>query len=231
MLREIHQRLRPVRRRLRLQRVLPALATGLLLGGWLGTVAGLIALVGQNHTAAIVGLALMAAAPLLLACRALLRGVGWNDAARAADQSLQLEDRLTTALYLASRSGEPDDLARWEMEEALSRSGGGSLAGAVRVGLPWRRMLGGLLLCAVGVGLVAWASLAPPTLPKLRTRSAEPVYDVDVARSMLAVPTLSDATTLDSAAIAPPRNEAAPQPAASFHAQTAGRYFDRLAGQ
>lgn len=223
MLRELHKKLGPVRRRLTLRRVAAALATGLALGGWLALVAGLMALFGRSYWAGVAGFVTIVSVPLTLMLRAMLQPATWGEAAQAIDRHFQLHDRTTTALYLAAHpSGDPFEAM--QLDDAAQRIAGLPLRQAAPLVLPWQRVISGLVLSGFALALLG----AGMFLPDLRSlRGSKPVvveHGADVIERVAAAPPAIDAQTAErTAALA---GGATSNAVASE--DIARRYFDRL---
>lgn len=162
MIRELHNRLRPVRRRLTLRRAMPIVAAALMAGGWLALMAALLALFGGSMTAGLFGAALAVGLPLAGAAWALFHPAGWHDAARAVDRHFHLHDRTLTALHLAEDKTN-DPFAQMQIEDAAAQLKPLSLRAVALPAAPWQRLAGGLALTAFALALTAWAIVAPPS--------------------------------------------------------------------
>jgi hypothetical protein len=222
MLIELQKKLGPVRSRLKLHRRAAALATGLMLGGWLAVVAGLMALLGRSYWAGVAGIAALVTVPLALWLRAMLQPTTWNDAARAIDAHFQLNDRTTTAMYLAAHpSGDPFEAL--QLDDASQHIAQLPLRQAVSVAIPWQRLLSGLVLSGFALALIG-ASIFLPALRSLRgSRPVVVEHGADlIERKNIETPVIDEAATLRSAAL---MRTTAQRLSVD---DVAGRYFDRL---
>ncbi len=222
MLRELQKKIAPVRSRLNWRRAAAALATGLVLGGWLALVAGLMALLGRSYWAGVAGIVTLIAVPLGFMLQAMLKPATWNDAARAVDRHFQLHDRTATAMHLAAQpSGDPFELL--QLDDANQQLAQLPLRQAAALDVPWQRLFSGLVLCSFALALIGGGMF----LPDLRSlRGSRPVvveHGVElIERKNVALPTIDDATARRSAALA---SASADQ---TLTDDVAGRYFDRL---
>jgi len=161
MIRELQTRLRPVRRRLTLQRAMGPVATALMTGGWLALMGALLTLLGGSMTSGLIGAAVAVAFPLLALLWALLRPASWLEAAQLVDRRLRLHNRTSTALQLSERASD-DPFAGMQIEDAAAHLRQANLS-SISLVVPRQRLAGGVVLTAFSLGLIAWGILSPPT--------------------------------------------------------------------
>ena len=225
MLRDLQKQLGPVRSRLNLRRASAALATGLVLGGWLAVVAGLMALLGRSYWAGVAGVVALVTVPLAMVLRALVQQASWNEAARAVDRHFQLQDRTATAIHLAAHRG-GDAFELLQIDDARETLAPLPLREAVPLNLPWQRLAGGLLLCGFALALLAGSQFVRNlrslrgSAPLVVNHGAE-----NFARKRLQPDVVDEQAARRGAAMTPAPDADRQPPSAE---DLAGRYFDRL---
>src|SRR5262249_13865532 len=117
--RDVHEALRPVRRRLRLVLILRSVALGLLVGGFAGLLLGAyrLLLAPQGTVPGWLIAAAMVPPPLLGLIFGALRPQGWRLAAVTVDARYRLKDRAVTAVDFLRKS-EPTALHSLQLADA-----------------------------------------------------------------------------------------------------------------